>query len=60
MLVFNEILQQLRPAQQNLLKSVGKSEAEVAALATTVMEMRDSIKSLTAQIAGLLNELQTA
>jgi uncharacterized coiled-coil protein SlyX len=37
-----------------------ESRAEVAALAATVTEMRDTIKCLTAQNGGLRNELQTA
>jgi transposase-like protein len=54
------ILQQLRPVHKNLLKSVEESWAEVAALAATVTEMRDTIKSLTAENGGLRNQLQTA
>jgi hypothetical protein len=58
--VIDEIRRQLQPAQKNLLKVAQESRAEVAALAATVTEMRDAIKSLSAQNEGLRNELQTA
>jgi hypothetical protein len=51
--VIENILQQLRPAHKELLKSVEESRAEVATLAMTVTKMRDTIKSLTAQKGGL-------
>jgi hypothetical protein len=54
------ILQQLRPVHENHLKSVEESRADVAALAATVTEMRDTIRSLTAENGGLRNQLQTA
>jgi hypothetical protein len=53
------ILQQLRPVHENHLKSVEKSRADVAALAATVTELRDTIRSLTAENGGLPNQLQT-
>jgi regulator of replication initiation timing len=53
----NEIVQQLWPTHQSLLMKMG---AEVLALTATVAEMRDTIKSLTAQNEELRNELQTA
>jgi hypothetical protein len=58
--LIDAILQQLRPVHEHLLKSVEESRAEVAALAATVTEMRDTIKSLTAENGGLCNQLQTA
>jgi uncharacterized Zn finger protein (UPF0148 family) len=58
--VIDEIRRQLQPAQKNLLKVAQESRAEVAALAATVTEMRDAIKSLSAQNEGLRNELQMA
>jgi hypothetical protein len=56
----DEIVQRLRPTHQSLLMTMGDCRAEVLALTATVAEMRDTIKSLTAQIEGLPNELQTA
>jgi uncharacterized coiled-coil protein SlyX len=53
-------LQQLQPAHENFLKVVEDSRAEVAALAATVTEMRDTIKRLSARNGGLRNELQKA
>jgi regulator of replication initiation timing len=55
-----DILRQLRPTHEQLLKIVEESRAEVATLAATVAEMRDTIKSLTAENGGLRNQLQTA
>jgi hypothetical protein len=55
-----EILQQLRPVHTMLLTSVEESRAEVAALAASVTEMRDTMKCLSTQNGGLRNELQTA
>jgi hypothetical protein len=54
-----EILQQLRPVH-TMLPTLDEVKAEVAALAVTVTEMRDAIKSLSAQNGGLRDELQTA
>jgi hypothetical protein len=56
----DDILRQLRPTHEQLLKIVEESRAEVATLAARVTEMRDTIKSLTAQNGGLRNELQMA
>jgi regulator of replication initiation timing len=56
----DDILRELRPTHEQLLKVVEESRAEVATLAATVAELRDTIKSLTAENGGLRNELQTA
>jgi hypothetical protein len=58
--LIDAILQQLRPVHENSLKYLEESRAEVAALAATVTEMRDTIQSLPANNRGLRNPLQTA
>jgi hypothetical protein len=48
----DDILRQLRPTHEQLLKGVAESRAEAATLAASVAEMRDTIKSLMRKMEG--------